>query len=153
QVAEEDRKRQRYASRMTQNNELNRWDKAILGSILLDPEGFNSSLLEFLEEGDFRTERGIRLFLEIRKQAREGALGFQLSGLDTEDASVCSEIMSSFPDQKDQSVRDSIENAVKRDRLERELVLLKTSLKSAGDSEIDELKQQISEIGKKLIRM
>ncbi len=153
QVAEEDRKRQRYTSRMIKNNELNRWDKSILGSILLDPEGFNSSLLEFLEEGDFRTEKGIRLFLEIRKQSREGATGFQLSGLDNEDASVCSEIISSFPDQKDQSARDSIENAVNRDRLEREHVRLKTRLKSAGDSEIDELKNQISEIGKKLIKM
>lgn len=153
QVAEEDRKRKRYTSRTIKNNELNRWDKSILGSILLDPEGFNSSLLEFLEEGDFRTEKGIRLFLEIRKQSREGATGFQLSGLDNEDASVCSEIISSFPDQKDQSARDSIENAVKRDRLEREHARLKTRLKSAGDSEIDELKNQISEIGKKLIKM
>lgn len=152
QVAEEDRKRKRYTGRAIQNNDLNRWDKSILGSILLDPEGFSSSLLEFLEEGDFRTERGIRLFLEIRRQAREGAKGFQFSELDDEDSSICSEIISSFPEQKDQSVRDSIENAVKRDRLERELVLLKTSLKTAGDSEIDELKQQISETGKKLIR-
>ncbi|MCK5064383.1 MAG: hypothetical protein KAQ97_03825, partial [Candidatus Fermentibacteraceae bacterium] len=77
----------------------------------------------------------------------------QLSGLDAEDASACSEIMSSFPDQKDPSGRASIENAVNRDRLEREMAQLKTRLKSADDSEIDELKQQISEIGKKLIRM
>jgi DNA primase len=153
QVAEEERKRQRYSNRFIQNSEINRWDKAILGSILLDPEGFNSSLLEFLEEGDFRTERGSRIFLEIRKQAGEGVRGFQLSGLDAEDASACSEIMSSFPDQKDQSGRDSIENAVNRYRLEQELDRLKTRLKSAGDSDIDELKQQISEIGKKLIRM
>ncbi len=153
EVLEEDRKRRRSAGRFIQNNEMNRWDKAILGSILLAPEGLKGSVLEFLEEGDFRTDRGIRIFQEIRKQAREGAQGFQLSRLDAEDASACSEIMSLFPDQKDQSGRESIENAVNRDRLERELTRLKTRLKSAGDGEIDELKQQISEIGKKLIRM
>lgn len=153
QIAEEDRKRQRYADRSFKNNELNRWDKAILGSILLAQEGFNNSLLEFLEEGDFKEDSGIRIFREIKKQAMEGTLGFQLSGLDDEDASTCSEIMSSFPDQKDQSGRDSIENAVKRYRLEQELDRFKARLKSADDSEIEELKQQISEIGKKLIKM
>lgn len=153
QIEEEDRKRQRYVNRMLQNNELNRWDKSILGSILLDPEGFNSSLLEYLEEGDFKAECGIRIIREIKKQAGEGVKIFQLSGLDAEDASVCSEIMSSFPDQKDQSVRDSIENAVKRYRLEQELDRLKSRLKSTDDNKMDELKQQISEIGKKLIRM
>ena len=153
QVAEEDRKRQKSAYRIVHSIELNRWDKAILGSILLSPEGFSNSVTGFLQEGDFRTETGIRIFREIRKQINEGAVVFQLSGLDAEDASACSEIMSSFPDQKDPSGRASIENAVNRDRLEREMAQLKTRLKSADDSEIDELKQQISEIGKKLIRM
>lgn len=153
QVEEEDRKRFRSSLRFIRDRELNRWDSAILGTLLLSPEGLSNPLLEFLDENDFRSEGGVRIFLEMRKQARDGNItSFQLSSLDSEDMSACSRLMTLFPDPKDTSDREGIEKAVKRDRLERELSQLKSRLISADDNEISELKHEITEVGKKLIR-
>ena len=133
--------------------ELNRWDSRILGSILLSPRGLSEPLIDFLEEDDLRSVSGCGILREIKKQADSGMDTFQLSLLEDDVSSICTRLLSIYPEQTEPADIESLMKTVKKERLQRECKRLKSQLVSEDYEDLQELQRRIIEIEKKLINM
>jgi len=146
EIEEEENKIRKPSGRKPKEFELSRWDRRILGSILLSKSALSDPLIAFINENDFHSASGARIFSEIRKQADSGKESFQLSLLDDSDSSLCASLMSVYPEQAEPEDNERLKKAIEKDRLQRDRRRLKSQLSSAEESDRQEINRRIREI-------
>jgi len=147
EIEEGESKTRKPAERKLKETELNKRDSRILVLILLSPEGLSNPLVDFIQEDDFRSGAGSRIFSEIKRQADSGSDNFQLSHLDDNDSSICAGLLTVYPEQTEPEDIERLMKTVKKDRLKEERKQLKSQLDSTDNNDdIKELRRRIREI-------
>jgi DNA primase len=147
EIEEEDSRIRKPAERKLKETELNRWDRRILGLILLSGEGLSDPLIEFIIENDFHSKSGSRIFNEIKRQAESGVERFLPSRLEEKESSICARLFTVYPEQIEPEDNERLMKAVKRNRLKEERKQLKSQLDSVdNDDSIRKLQRRIREI-------
>jgi len=126
---------------------LDRGDRDIISAVV-GGGALDSSLLRWLEPGDFRSEPGRSLFLALQGQMDEGCTTVNFGMLSPEQGSICSRLASSMTGMKPGD-REKIVKRVKDDRLKSLRTLIRQRLSGASPEEMRELAGEIGDIDRR----
>lgn len=127
--------------------EMDRADRDIISAVV-GGGALDSSLLRWLEPGDFRSESGRSIFLALQSQMDEGCTTVSFGVLSPEHGSICSRLASSMTGMKPGD-REKIVKRVENDRLKSLRTQIKQRLSGASPEEIRELVGEIKELDRR----
>jgi DNA primase len=126
---------------------MDRADREIISAIV-GGGALDSSLLRWLEPGDFRSESGRSLFLALQGQMDEGCTTVSFGMLSPEQGSICSRLASSMTGMISGD-RERIKKRIENDRWKSMRAMIKQRLSEAPPEEARDLAGELSDLDRR----